>query len=470
MADTECLNHKVAIGELLNAADQLSKKVIGAYKPDVSYKANIQNLLKFDATHLEKAITFLTGFQPRDSEDKKLYKNQGVLCDRIILKIESMFDSTCDECKETYRNTLADTPPLFCKLCMQGSHNCEQIQALLPDIVRLKADNKMPIGMSWLCHGCNSKNDLNNMLPKAKATAPQTHAALSTQERNEASQDVSEEMREEDRASPRRNASDQEEEAATATDSEVCENYIKMKCLHGLTGKRLINGAPCPKRHPPRCFRYCKYGEGNKLGCKKGNSCKYLHPRLCRDSVNKRVCLNRECKFVHLKFTRRNEIPQEANTTHIAPNQRQSHPDQHTNVPRPLKTPHNLAQNKKARHDSVTSINSWNPKLDRKLSYGATVVTKHTKKHDLPGQQEKEDNKEYFLMLMENMKEGIIAQVASQISELHSSIPLMIRDQIHHYQPHIILPQSNNLQKMTLPPSHPTMNQPTMVNFPHFVQ
>ena len=78
-----------------------------------------------------------------------------------------------------------------------------------------------------------------------------------------------------------------------------------MQCPYGLTRKRLINEAPCNKAHPPRCLKYCRLAKDNKLGCTKGKECKYYHPTLCRHSVKRRVCLVVDCKFTHLKGTKK---------------------------------------------------------------------------------------------------------------------------------------------------------------------
>ena len=116
-------NQKAVIGSLLNTADALTKKVISAYSPIAKYNANLQNLKRFNADHLEPAATFL-GFHVR-TDSKKLYKNLMVLFDRVLSKIESLFESTCLDCGEKYCNDLTETPLLVCHLCSQGSHNCE---------------------------------------------------------------------------------------------------------------------------------------------------------------------------------------------------------------------------------------------------------------------------------------------------------------------------------------------------------
>ena len=101
----------LALGELLNRpeADSLAKKVIGAYKPNVMHSTNVANIKACKAAAVESCAKLL-GFNVRDNDDKKLYKNLEILSDRVILKIESLFEILCDECHEEYQNTLEDDP------------------------------------------------------------------------------------------------------------------------------------------------------------------------------------------------------------------------------------------------------------------------------------------------------------------------------------------------------------------------
>ena len=101
MADNT--DKKAVIGELLNTADENSKKVIASYSFSARYKANLAALKSYNAPILETCASYL-GFKPRCQDNKKLYKNFTVLCDRIILKIESLFDIHLDECDTLYRN------------------------------------------------------------------------------------------------------------------------------------------------------------------------------------------------------------------------------------------------------------------------------------------------------------------------------------------------------------------------------
>ena len=76
---------KEVIGSLLSKADPPSKKVLSSYDFNASYKANLEKLKAHNASALEACASFL-GFTVRENE-KKLYRNQKILCDRLILKI-----------------------------------------------------------------------------------------------------------------------------------------------------------------------------------------------------------------------------------------------------------------------------------------------------------------------------------------------------------------------------------------------
>ena len=297
-------HQKTVIGSLLNDADQLSRKVISAYSPAVKYQTNLHNIRRFNAEHIEAAAVFL-GFNVR-AEDKKLYKNLQTLCDRIILRIESLFESLCTDCGDTYSNSLSDRPPLSCYLCMQGSHDCNKVKE------KIDPASRPPAGSVWLCSGCWRKNDLA-LLPAVtdlksdtgKTPAPDKNAA------NDGEVTESEGDDKDERVSPRRGRGTDKDSGLP-----ICEAYKKRECPHGLTGKRLIDNRPCQHRHPPQCFKWQKHGDNKKLGCAKGNDCRYFHSKLCRSSVLKRECFNSDCTFVHLKHTRRfQKVPNSSNSS-----------------------------------------------------------------------------------------------------------------------------------------------------------
>ena len=89
------------------------------------------------------------------------------------------------------------------------------------------------------------------------------------------------------------------------SEDRVCKRYKKGICPHGLKGNKLYDGKKCDYEHPKYCIKYCRNGNQQKLGCNKGANCNFFHPVLYKNSVKSKVCTNIECKFIHLKGTRR---------------------------------------------------------------------------------------------------------------------------------------------------------------------
>ena len=208
-----------------------------------------------------------------------LYQNLGILSDRIILKIEALFEIDCDDCKETYRNKLGDTPPLHCRLCLQGSHSCEAIQKKLEGYKPIVDAGDTPTGIVWLCHECLKKNHLDVLRPTNNKEKPnEVEKEGEEEEEEEKAGEEEEEEEEEERVSPRRGREGQEDRPRNplapkdtrpnAGKDNICEDYKRRKCLHGRTGELLVNGERCSKNHPPRCRRFCNFGPNNREGCK----------------------------------------------------------------------------------------------------------------------------------------------------------------------------------------------------------
>ena len=210
MSDT-VQKRATVLGGLLNQADVNAKRVISTYDQNSSYAANKKALKKCNSTQLEACASFL-GFTVRSQNQDKLYRNQEILADRVILKIESLFETECCDCSQTYHNTLDDTPLLSCVLCMQGSHNCDSIK----DKVEAMGDVK-PAGTAWLCFECLAKNNLALEPPQPKkvkndaAPAVAPASVIDPQDNNlsaipeDTDEREEEEDDKEDRESPRRN-------------------------------------------------------------------------------------------------------------------------------------------------------------------------------------------------------------------------------------------------------------------------
>ena len=260
---------KVVIGGLANIADTLAKRVLAAYNPAYSYNTNLTNVSKCNTKQLE-ACAELVGLKPRSDDEKgsKLYRNKDILSDRIILKIESLFEAECSDCKSAYQNSLTSTPLFTCRLCLLGSHDCEEIKQRAADL-----GTPIPAGFVWICQVCLEKNNLDDMSPplplqKTPKTSYRSTDSLAVinEEREEGSLEEEEETHDEDnhierrkvenvekpgdRISPRRGRDDDQRvhkpQTHESQKKKVCELYKRRSCPHGRSGKKVVSGNPYP--------------------------------------------------------------------------------------------------------------------------------------------------------------------------------------------------------------------------------
>ena len=298
-----------ALGELLRAADPVSKTVIRAYKHEVQYSENLSAISgsKFSTDVLERCAEFLD-LTTRTPEGAKIFKNKRTLADKIILKIEAFFENTCDECNAKYQHHIADDdkPKIHCFLCLTGAHNCAEMNQKLDPLLAM-AD--LPTGFVWVCRECRLKNDARpqNLQPVVPDAAPADDAADVDDDDDEDMADAVNTSKKKELPHARRNRRPTGEVTQPAAKMDICPLYKKAKCPHGLTGKKLINGTACKHEHPKRCIRFCRFGKNKKGGCTKGTQCQYYHPVLCRNALVNKKCTKENCTFTHLKGTRRNE-------------------------------------------------------------------------------------------------------------------------------------------------------------------
>ena len=318
MVDTSNDNIKIAIGELLREADPISKLIVGAYNHNAQHSVNIKALSssKFKSEQLETCLNFL-GLKTRDDSNGLIFTNKPTLADRVITKIESFFPSTCQDCGDGYRvkfsEQLNPTPRLRCFLCLQPSHDCEKAKAYIESLDQIPS--KL-VGNAWICSGCFTKNNpllTNNPRKRAGSvtfdpTTPNSSPALSRMGLSPSTplQLTADENTQDSPALSNQTletvlrVSESEETARN-----ICQKFSNNRCPHGMNGNKVVNGVTCQDYHPRRCQRYCQFGTKRRLGCQKGESCSYFHPKLCRNSVSSLACLNENCKFVHLKSTKR---------------------------------------------------------------------------------------------------------------------------------------------------------------------
>ena len=293
---------KTALGELLLRANsnELVKRVLTAFDPFASKTVQLRAIASFKLEALEACAEFLD-VPLADSEDNKIYTKE-TLQFRILLAIKALLPATCSDCSQLFRNQFdAEVQPsFFCFMCFQGAHDCAAIKSKAD---ALQEHNiALPGGMIWLCHDCHKKS--NPVVPRRSksrhnsvANATPANSRPQSPERSLAEQLLVHDP-------PGTSIPDPSDLDPPDT-APICEKYKSGKCPHGLRGKKIINGTKCQKRHPKRCFTFCKNGSQGRYGCKNGVNCNYYHPTLCKFSLRNRICTNSECTFVHLKGTKR---------------------------------------------------------------------------------------------------------------------------------------------------------------------
>ena len=76
----------------------------------------------------------------------------------------------------------------------------------------------------------------------------------------------------------------------------ICKFYQKGKCRHNEN---------CRFEHPKICYKFRAFGlkTDNEKGCE--SSCSFFHPNACKDSLKSKNCPREECRFYHLKGTKK---------------------------------------------------------------------------------------------------------------------------------------------------------------------
>ena len=396
---------RTAVGELLLRANsnQLVKRVLTAFDPFASKTVQIRALASFKLDSLEACAEFLN-IPLADSEDNKIFTKE-TLQSRILLAIKALLPATCSECSQLYRNQLdaEEQSPLFCYMCFQGAHDCAPSKT--KNDAMLEHSITLPAGMVWLCHDCHKNS--NPVIPRRSRLRHTSNSGTTTPANSRAPS-----------PSPQPTIAEHLSDSQDNILPPICDKYRTGKCPHGLRGNKLVDGHKCPKSHPKRCIKFCKNGKNGRYGCSKGENCKYYHPVLCKFSLRNRICTNKECTFVHLKGTKREQpLPDQEPSRAINNASRQ--------MPRP--TEPNVAQ--------------------------------HSTNHDLG------INSNHFLELksvVELMSKNL-QQQQQDLASLRSNILQVQQFHIPHLPPMNQTPQpfmSNPLQPQN--PAYPQMIQPTM--------
>ena len=226
----------LAIGELLRSAEPLVKTVLSAYRHQSDHGVNLAAISssRFKTEALERCAEYLN-LSTRTANGDKIYKNKSEIADKIILKIESYFENTCDECNQTYQHHITDeeTPKISCLLCLQGAHDCDLMNRKLEPLLAL-ADH-FPKGMVWVCRGCREKNETRPQMFTTNAPDNSSKAESDTGTHKNDDEPKDDQKNDNDPSqSPRRDRT----MTGRTYELDICPLYKKAQCPHGITGKK----------------------------------------------------------------------------------------------------------------------------------------------------------------------------------------------------------------------------------------
>ena len=253
---------------------------------------------------------------------KSVSNNKTLLTRAIINEIENFMMQKCGQCKSYYNVEKGSQPLLSCYICGQGCHNqcyaevlklleglagiryicgtCEAIESNKYDIEENRTEeNKIEetihveieenIDVCGTCEGIESnKYDIEE-----NRTEENTIEETTDVEIEENIDELNMNMQENERLDSKELRSPRKDINKKNVIPKICQRYNYGICP---------NYGTCQYEHPRRCRNLLDHGR-----CSYGNKCKFHHPKMCYRSVSERMCLNLNCRFFHIKGTKRYE-------------------------------------------------------------------------------------------------------------------------------------------------------------------
>ena len=199
----------------------------------------------------------------------------------IARKLNSLMPTQCNMCSQEYCLKIEESSVFSCARCERGSHSCESMKNF-----RSALPESIPKGFVWLCPGCSV--DITEISP-----LPETSTlSIPNLDNNTNQIEVNK-------------PNNYQQHSSCTNEPDICPRYRRGACPHGINGNRIVEGKKCEFYHKKRCFKFCSSGMKGPRGCKKGSNCEFFHPILCKFSAKNRLCTNLECKYTHLKGTKR---------------------------------------------------------------------------------------------------------------------------------------------------------------------
>ena len=351
------------VQELTAAATaEIVQQIISTFTLNESHEVNKDKLAKFQHKELVETVTYLKTkgeIYPTLVQiltKKKIPPTKGPLASDICEFLEQLKKAECLACKLEYLPVSAENATdnkISCQICTRLCHkNCYDDSIVNPDI-----------GVYYVCNLCSINFKQFKIV-----------------------QVVEEETREGEGEATEENERIPDAQPDRRDNQETCPLLLEQRCPYGLKGDG------CGFKHPKSCYYYTKFGDDPRMGCRRGNRCKFVHPKLCSNSVNMKICLNENCKQVHLKGTQRKK-PRYYETNTQQNQTRQVSPWESSQ-------PNHPAVNVATRSYNQTEENS------RDQQYGSQPVKQREDRHDL---------QTFLAQCLEKMKTDLSTHLERQI-------------------------------------------------------
>ena len=393
-------------GVLEGTIDEKSDDIFKFYDFEKSTNDNLKALCEnFDAKELANAVTYIKT-QYKESHQllvqrvSKSRNKMGIAGD-IKSFLNGILPIKCEACNDTYCHTETvntEGNEVTCLICKRFSHK------------QCYADKPVPTPQRYyICSICvdsiETRKQAASQANKEQNDIDQLDLSYSDRMSSVSSPGSQEEIPsgQGTPVTPQQQDADRDkrmEDARRESEGQICPLYLKAECPHGLRGRN------CSYEHPRRCRRYCSYGTQYKFGCRRGKNCWYWHPNLCLNSVRLKMCLNQNCKDVHLKGTQRRQVPRENITQREHEIERPQRPDPWSQDP---------TQNNNLQTDKVQSMRP-------------------------------NDQNDFLRKQLEQMKADIQTSMSLKIDQIDQKKQLMIQQSLLNYRPNQ-LPQQ--LQQIT---------------------
>ena len=291
--------------------------------------------------HLEKTLVFINSGMDNHNVPRK----RDDIAKQIVVRIQNLLPDECGFCGDRYKLGITEKPSLQCDRCGQSAHKpcildmlnkrintapIESEEELSHEFVwELINPLKFP-GMVYLCKACEGSNSYINQQvaspepvstmvesQEQSAQAPVESDSNTIREGGTISEiTVDSRNRDRDEHEDERNSnSDQNQNRKPI----VCKFFKRNSCRHGPKGDE------CKYAHPEICKKFIQHGTRQPQGCTKGSKCEHMHPQMCMSSLRRGKCLNKSCKFRHVKGTVRETTNTSRNSQTTQHNQNSNH-------------------------------------------------------------------------------------------------------------------------------------------------